>query len=60
LQLGSTGDISVLGDGAAWIWDMMRAEFGKVRECLDIYHRMTVLCASRYSDHWQDYWNNAK
>jgi hypothetical protein len=23
-------------------------------------NRMTVLCASRYSDHWQDYWNNAK
>jgi hypothetical protein len=43
LQLGSTGDISVLGDGAVWIWDMMKAEFGKVRECLDIYHALEHL-----------------
>jgi hypothetical protein len=27
---------------------------------LERLNRMTVLCSSRYSDHWEDYWNNAK
>jgi hypothetical protein len=40
LQLGATSDISVLGDGAAWIWDMMKSEFGNVREGLDGYHAL--------------------
>ena len=43
LRLGSTGDISALGDGAAWIWNIVRSEFGKVRECLDIYHALEHL-----------------
>jgi hypothetical protein len=38
LQLGSTGDISALGDGAVWLWNIIREVFGKVRECLDVYH----------------------
>ena len=38
LRLGSTSDISVLGDGAAWIWNIASEELGKVRECLDVYH----------------------
>jgi hypothetical protein len=38
LRLGATGDISTLGDGAAWIWNISSAVFGNVRECLDLYH----------------------
>jgi hypothetical protein len=38
LHLGATGDISTLGDGAAWIWNISREVYGNVRECLDIYH----------------------
>ena len=38
LRLGSTSDISVLGDGAVWLWNISREEFGKIRECLDVYH----------------------
>jgi hypothetical protein len=43
LCLGSTGDISALGDGAVWIWSIMALVFGKVRECLDIYHALEHL-----------------
>jgi hypothetical protein len=43
LQLGSTGDISVLADGALWIWDLTKQEFGRVRGCLDIYHALEHL-----------------
>jgi hypothetical protein len=43
LQLGSTGDISTLGDGAPWIWNINSAVFGNVRECLDIYHTLEHL-----------------
>ena len=38
LRLGSTSDISALGDGAVWQWNIVRDIFGKVRECLDVYH----------------------
>jgi len=38
LRLGATSDISALGDGAAWIWNIVREVFGKIRECLDVYH----------------------
>ena len=41
--IGSTGDISALGDGAAWIWNIIREVFGRVRECLDIYHALEHL-----------------
>jgi len=43
LRLGSTGDISALGDGAAWIWSIIGLVFGKIRECLDIYHALEHL-----------------
>jgi hypothetical protein len=43
LRLGSTGDISALGDGAVWIWSIILLVFGKVRECLDIYHALEHL-----------------
>jgi hypothetical protein len=43
LHVGSTGDISVLADGAEWIWNISREVFGGVRECLDIYHALEHL-----------------
>ena len=43
LRPGLTGDISALADGASWIWDIVRSEFGKVRECLDVYHALEHL-----------------
>jgi len=36
--LGVGGVTSALGDGAKWIWNIVRALFGKTHECLDIYH----------------------
>ena len=36
--MGATSDISALGDGAAWIWNIIAEVFGGVRECLDVYH----------------------
>jgi chaperonin cofactor prefoldin len=38
LQLGATSDISALGDGAVWLWNIVREVFGKIRECLDVFH----------------------
>jgi hypothetical protein len=43
LHVGSTGDISALGDGADWIWNIIKEVFGKVRECLDVYHTLEHL-----------------
>ena len=43
LRVGSTGDISALGDGAEWIWNIIREVFGNVRECLDVYHALEHL-----------------
>jgi hypothetical protein len=40
LRVGSTGDISVLADGAEWIWNISNDVFGKPRECLDVYHAL--------------------
>jgi len=36
--LGVGGVTSALGDGAKWIWNIVREVFGKTNECLDIYH----------------------
>ena len=36
--LGVGGVTSALGDGAKWIWNVVREVFGKTEECLDIYH----------------------
>jgi len=38
LRLGAKEDISALGDGAAWIGNIVREVFGKIKECLDVYH----------------------
>jgi hypothetical protein len=43
LRVGSTGDISVLADGADWIWNISKAVFGNPRECLDVYHALENL-----------------
>jgi hypothetical protein len=43
LRVGSTGDISVLADGADWIWNIITDVFGNVRECLDVYHALEHL-----------------
>jgi len=43
LHVGSTGDISALGDGAEWIWNITKEVFGKIRECLDVYHALEHL-----------------
>jgi hypothetical protein len=39
-RLGVGGVRSALGDGAAWIWNLIREVFGKTDECLDIYHAL--------------------
>jgi hypothetical protein len=38
LRLGATSDISALGDGAVWLWNIVCEVFGIIRECLDVYH----------------------
>ena len=43
LRLGANGDISVLGDGADWIWNISKAVFGNVRENLDVFHGLEHL-----------------
>ena len=37
-RLGVGGVSSALGDGAKWIWNVVREVFGKTDECLDVYH----------------------
>lgn len=37
-NLGVSGDVSVLGDGAHWIWNLSPKLFGNTAECLDIFH----------------------
>ena len=39
-RLGVGGVSSALGDGAKWIWNIVRAMFGKPSECLDIFHAL--------------------
>ena len=43
LHLGAKEDISTLGDGAEWIWNISKSVFGNVRECLDVYHGLEHL-----------------
>ncbi|GHT15944.1 hypothetical protein FACS1894170_13450 [Planctomycetales bacterium] len=37
-NLGVGGGVSVLGDGAHWIWNLSPKLFGNTAECLDIFH----------------------
>lgn len=44
-RLGVGGLSSALGDGAKWIWNIIREVFGKTEECLDIYHALEHVAA---------------
>ena len=35
-----------MGDGAAWIGNIVREVFGKIRECLDVYHGLEHVSAT--------------
>jgi len=51
-------ELSVLADGASWIWDSVSLEFGKVHECLDVYHALEHLSATGkvlYGDETKEY-----
>jgi hypothetical protein len=39
-RLGVSEVVSALGDGAAWIWNIVLMVFGKITECLDMYHAL--------------------
>ena len=63
LRIGSLGDLTALGDGAEWIWNIIRYVFGPVRECLDIFHALEHLSTAGkvlYKEgtldykHWQE------
>jgi hypothetical protein len=43
--LGIGNVSSALGDGAKWIWNIIREVFGKTDECLDIYHALEHVSA---------------
>lgn len=38
LGLPDSSAVSVLGDGAEWIWNLAEQQFPQARQCLDIYH----------------------
>lgn len=40
LGIGSGADLTVLGDGAEWIWNAAAAQFGPTRQVLDVYHAL--------------------
>ena len=44
-RLGVSDVASALGDGAAWIWNLVLFVFGKTAECLDIYHALEYVAA---------------
>jgi hypothetical protein len=44
-RLGVSAVSSALGDGAAWLWNIVFAVFGKTAECLDIYHALEHVVA---------------
>ena len=41
--IAAPGVVEVTMDGAAWIWDTILLEFGKVRENLDVYQGLEHL-----------------
>lgn len=43
LGLGSGPDLSVLGDGAEWIWNAANAQFPGSRQVLDVFHALESL-----------------
>jgi hypothetical protein len=43
LRLTDTAPLSVLGDGAEWIWNLADARFGHAEQLLDVYHAVEHL-----------------
>ena len=43
LGIGFGSELSVLGDGAEWIWNAAEAQFGPTRQVLDVYHALEHL-----------------
>jgi len=51
--LACAGRVSVLGDGARWIWNLARINFPDARQILDFYHaseHLTVLASALFSN----------
>lgn len=46
LGVGSGSSVSVLGDGAEWIWNAADAPFPECREVLDVYHALEYVSAA--------------
>jgi len=40
LGLPDTSALSVLGDGAEWVWNLAEEHFPQARQCLDAYHAL--------------------
>src|SRR5205823_1898516 len=46
LGLPDSSAVSVLGDGAEWIWNLAEQQFPQARQCLDIYHGAEYIAAA--------------
>jgi hypothetical protein len=46
LGLPDAAVVSVLGDGAEWIWNLVEEQFPQARRCLDIYHGAEHIAAA--------------
>jgi hypothetical protein len=46
LQLLPTAELSVLGDGAQWIWNLAGEHFPQARQVLDVYHAVEHLATA--------------
>ena len=58
LRIDEKTDVSALGDGAVWIWDLILLEFGKTRENLDVYHgieKISTLGKVLYGEETENY-----
>ena len=58
LKIDGKTDVSALGDGAVWIWDLILLEFGKIRENLDVYHGLENISTAGkvlYGEGTEDY-----
>jgi hypothetical protein len=50
LGVTATASLSVLGDGAQWIWNLATEQFGGAAQVLDVYHGVEHLAsAARYA-----------
>jgi hypothetical protein len=46
LGLPDSRAVSVLGDGAEWVWNLAQEQFPQARQCLDIYHAAEHIAAA--------------